>query len=288
MLLPMIYLIIFAYYPMYGVQIAFKNFQAGLGLFGSPWVGLRHFRTFFNSYQFFRVVKNTLIISFYSLAAGFPLPIIFALVLNVVKNQRFKKFVQTITYVPHFISVVVIVAMINRLFSPITGAYGFIFKNINNNYPPNLLGIASTFRHFYVWSGIWQEIGWSTIIYIAALSAVNTELYEAAQIDGASRFKCIIHVDIPAILPTAAILLILRFGSIMSVGYEKVLLMQTPLNLETAEVISTYVYKVGLQTGGNFSYAAAIGLFNSVVNCILLLVVNKTANKLSSGEHGLF
>ena len=287
-LLPMIYLAIFAYYPMFGVQIAFKNFQAGLGIFGSPWVGLRHFRTFFNSYQFIRVLKNTIILSFYSLVAGFPLPIIFALMLNVIKRQRFKKIIQTVTYIPHFISVVVIVGMINRIFSPINGAYGFFGKMIMGTYPGVILGKADTFRHFYVWSGIWQEMGWSTIIYIAALSSVNTELYEAAEIDGASRFKCILYVDLPAILPTTAILLILRFGSIMSIGYEKVLLMQTSLNLETAEVISTYVYKVGLQAGGNFSYATAIGLFNSVINCVILLMVNRAANKLSEGDYGLF
>ena len=287
MLLPVIYLAVFAYYPMFGVQIAFKNFQAGLGIFGSPWVGLRHFRTFFDSYQFVRVIKNTLILSVYGIAAGFPLPIVFALILNIVRNQRYKKFVQTVTYIPHFISIVVIVGILNRVFSPINGAYGTIYRLIMDAYPPAILGRAETFRHLYVWSGIWQSLGWSTIIYIAALSTVNTELYEAAQIDGASRFRCIIHVDIPAILPTAAMLLILNFGGILSVGYEKVLLMQTNLNLETAEVISTYVYKVGL-AGGNFSYAAAIGLFNSVINCAMLLLVNKTASKLSDGEYGLF
>jgi putative aldouronate transport system permease protein len=288
MLLPMIYLLIFAYYPMFGIQIAFKNFQPAKGIFGSPWAGFRHFRTFFDSYQFIRVVRNTLSLSFYSLAAGFPLPIIFALLLNVVRNRRFKKFVQTITYVPHFISIVVVVGILNRIFSPINGAYGYIAKLLSGTYPEAILGRAETFRHFYVWSGIWQEMGWNTVIYIAALSAVNTELYEAATIDGASRFRCLIHIDFPTILPTTAMLLILRFGYIMSVGYEKTLLMQTSLNLDTAEIISTYVYKVGLQTGSNFSYATAIGLFNSVINCAILLLVNKTASKLSSGEYGLF
>jgi putative aldouronate transport system permease protein len=183
---------------------------------------------------------------------------------------------------------VVVVGILNRLFSPISGAYGYIFKVIGGTYPEVILGKAETFRHFYVWSGLWQELGWDSVIFIAALSSVNPELYEAAQIDGASRFKCVIHVDLPVILPTAAMLLILNFGYIMSVGYEKALLMQTPLNLDTAEVISTYVYKVGLQGGGNFSYATAIGLFNSVVNCVILLLVNKAANKLSNGEYGLF
>ena len=287
-LLPIIYLIIFAYYPMFGLQIAFKNFQAGLGIIGSPWVGLRHFRTFFNSYQFVRVVKNTFLISIYHLAVGFPLAIILALLINVVKKQRFKKFVQTVTYVPHFFSVVVVVGILNRIFSPVNGAYGYIARVFFGTYPEVLLGRAETFRHFYVWSGIWQELGWNTIIYIAALSTVNPELYEAAEIDGASRFKCLLHIDLPAILPTAAILLILDSGYIMNVGFEKTFLMQTSLNLETSEIISTYLYKVGLLSGANFSYATAIGLFNSVINCIILFIVNKTANKLSDGEYGLF
>ena len=288
MLLPVIYLLVFAYYPMYGVQIAFKNFQSAHGIFGSRWIGFRHFQTFFNSYQFGRVVSNTVIISLYTLAASFPLSIIFALLLNAVRNRNFKKSVQTITYIPHFISIAVVVGMLNRFFDPINGAYGTVYKLIYDIMPGAILGKADTFRHFYVWSDIWQHLGWNSIIYIAALSSVNPELYEAAEIDGASRFKCVVHVDLPAILPTAAMLLILNFGSIMSVGYEKTLLMQTSLNLEASEVISTYVYKVGLMASGNFSFATAIGLFNSVINCIILLLVNKTANKLSDGEYGLF
>ena len=287
MILPLLYLLIFHYYPMFGVQIAFKNFTAARGIWGSQWVGFRHFRTFFASYQFGRVVSNTLILSLYGLLAGFPLPVFFALILNTVRNQRFKKTVQTVTYIPHFISTVVLVGMMTTFFSPVSGAYGNISQLMGKGYPPVLMGIASTFRHFYVWSSIWQELGWGTIIYIAALSAVNPELYEAAEIDGASRWQRIIHIDFPSILPTAAILLILRFGSLMSIGFEKVLLMQTTLNLQTAEIISTYVYKVGLQSGGNFSYAAAIGLFNSVINCTVLLLVNKAARKMSEGEIGL-
>jgi putative aldouronate transport system permease protein len=288
MILPLLYLLIFSYYPMFGVQIAFKDFIAARGIWGSKWVGFKHFQTFFTSYQFSRVIGNTLILSVYLIVAGFPLPLFFSLILNTIRNQRYKKVIQTITYIPHFISTVVLVGMMSTFFSTVSGAYAYFSQLLGKGYPPTLMGVAETFRHFYVWSDIWQQLGWGTIIYIAALSTVNPELYEAAEIDGASRWQRIIYIDFPSILPTASILLILRFGSIMSIGYEKVLLMQTPLNLQTAEIISTYVYKVGLQSGGNFSYAAAIGLFNSVINCTILLLVNKAARKMSSGEIGLF
>jgi putative aldouronate transport system permease protein len=287
MILPLLYLLVFHYYPMFGVQIAFKDFVASKGIWGSQWIGFKHFKTFFASYQFGRVVKNTLALSFYLILAGFPLPVFFALILNTVRNQGFKKIVQTVTYIPHFISTVVLVGMMSTFFSPISGVYGYFSQLMGRGYPEVLVGIGETFRHFYVWSDIWQGLGWGTIIYVAALSAVSPELYEAAEIDGASRWQRIIHIDFPSILPTAAILLILRFGSIMSIGFEKVLLMQTSLNLQTSEIISTYVYKVGLQSGGNFSYAAAIGLFNSVINCTVLLSVNKIARKMSDGEIGL-
>ena len=287
MFLPLVYLAIFAYYPMFGAQIAFKNYVSARGIWGSEWVGFRHFITFFTSFQFNRVMVNTLVLAFYLLVASFPLPIFFALILNTVRNQRWKKLVQTVTYIPYFISTVVLVGMMSTFFSTVSGAYGYFSQLMGKGIPPVLMGIGSTFRHFYVWSNIWQNLGWGTIIYIAALSSVNPELYEAAEIDGASRWKRLIHIDFPTILPTAAILLILRFGSIMSIGFEKALLMQTPLNLQTSEIISTYVYKVGLQTGGNFSFAAAVGLFNSVINCILLFTVNKTARKLSGDEIGL-
>ena len=287
MILPLAYLLIFSYYPMFGAQIAFKDYIAARGIWGSNWVGFRHFKTFFSSFQFGRVMGNTIILSFYLILATFPLPLFFALILNTVRNQRFKKVVQTLTYIPHFISTVVLVGMMSTFFSTVAGAYGYFSQLLGRGIPPVLMGIGSTFRHFYVWSDVWQHLGWGTIIYIAALSSVNPELYEAAEIDGASRWKRIIHIDFPCILPTAAILLILRFGSVMTIGFEKALLMQTPLNLQTSEIISTYVYKVGLQTGGNFSFAAAVGLFNSVINCALLLSVNRAARKLSDGEIGL-
>jgi putative aldouronate transport system permease protein len=232
---------------------------------------------------------NTITLSVYTIIAGFPLPIVFALMLNVVRNEKYKRIVQTVTYMPHFISVVVLVGMMATLFNPLSGAYGSIYQYFNNGeYPAPIYGLAASFRHFYVWSGVWQQLGWNTIIYIAALAAVNPELHEAAEIDGASRFLRILHIDFPAILPTAAILLILQFGSIMSVGFEKALLMQTPLNLQNAEIISTYVYKVGLQAGGNYSSATAIGLFNSVINLFLLLSVNRITSKMSGGDYSLF
>ena len=280
-----IYILIFSYYPMFGVQIAFKDFTPGKGIWGSPWVGFKHFAKFFKSYQFSRVVINTLRLSFYSLFVGTPLAIFMSLAINVVRNTHFKKIVQTITYMPHFISTVVLVGMIIQTFNPIMGMYGNIYRLLGNTgYPKDILTQSSVFPHLYVWSGMWQELGWSTIIYLAALSNVDLELHEAAQIEGANRFKRIIYIDFPVLLPTASILLILRAGSIMNVGFEKVFLMQNSANLVLSEVISTYVYKVGMTGGGTqFSYASAIGLFNSVINCIILVVVNFFSRRVEEG-----
>lgn len=286
---PLIYVLIFNYWPMYGVQIAFRDYRARDGILGSEWVGLKWFIKFITDYNFGQVFSNTLLLSAYEILLGFPLPIIFALLLNTIRNERFKRMVQTITYIPHFISVVVIVAMLNQVFNPINGLYGSLFRLFGGNgYPTDFRGSADTFRHLYVWSGIWQNLGWNTIIYTAALSAVSHEHHEAAMIDGATRFQRIIHVDLPAILPTACIMLILRCGSVMTIGFEKVFLMQSSLNLTTAEVISTYIYKMGMGSSKDFSYGAAIGLFNSVINCILLIAVNYISNKLSNEEVGLF
>lgn len=283
LLLPVIYLLIFHYYPMLGVQIAFKKYSSKLGIWGSPWVGFKYFLKFFNSTQFSRVVGNTLTISLYSILAGFPLPIIFALMLNVMRSQRYKKIVQTVTYMPHFISVVVLVGMIMQIFNPLTGLYGKFYGMLNNGaVAPDLLGSATVFPNMYVWSGIWQHFGWDSIIYVAALAAVSPELHEAAQIDGASRFQRVLHVDFPAILPTATIMLILRAGSVMTIGFEKIFLMQNDLNLRASEVISTYVYKVSLKASiPDFSYSTAIGLFNSVINLLLICGVNMVSRKLS-------
>lgn len=290
-LLPaVVYILIFAYYPMFGVQIAFRNYTPRGGIWNSPWVGFKHFTRFFKSYQFERVLANTLIISFYSLFMNFPLSIIMALCINTVRNAKFKKVVQTITYMPHFISVVVLVGMITQMLNPVMGMYGTIFRLMGGDgYPKDLLTNASAFRHLYVWSGVWQNLGWNTIIYISALSSVDPELHEAAEIDGATRLKRVIYIDFPVLIPTAAIMLIMNAGSIMNVGFEKTYLMQNSTNLITSEVISTYVYKTGMSQGTTqFSYASAIGLFNSLVNCAMLIIFNTLSNKLSKGTMGLF
>jgi putative aldouronate transport system permease protein len=283
LLLPAAYIIIFAYIPMLGVQIAFKKYTILGGIWGSPWVGLANFKKFFNSYMFSRVIGNTLRISLYDIIAGFPFPIIFALCLNTIENRRYKKILQTITYMPHFISVIVIVGILMQIFHPLNGIYGIAVKALTGNQAADLFGKPDAFPHLYVWSGIWQGFGWNSIIYVATLSSVPEELYEAARVDGANRFRMVLHVDIPALAPTITILLILRLGAIMSLGFEKAWLMQNSLNLRTSELISTFVYKQGLAAGGptDFSYAAAIGLFNSLVNLILIILVNKAANKLS-------
>lgn len=282
LILPLVYLVIFHYVPMAGVQIAFRNYTIKGGIWGSQWVGFMQFVKFFNSYQFVRVLCNTLYISFYHTIAGFPFPIIFALLINAMNDGLYKKFIQTATYFPHFISVTVLVGMIVTVFNPRIGLYGVIGQAITGSQPVDLLAQASVFPHMYVWSGIWQNMGWSSIIYIAALSGSDNELHEAAQIDGASRFKRTIHIDLPTILPTATVLLILSAGNVMSVGFEKAFLMQNNLNISVSEVISTYVYKVGLNQSGNFSYASAIGLFNSVINMSLLLFVNFISRRFSS------
>jgi putative aldouronate transport system permease protein len=283
LLLPVAYIIVFSYIPMLGVQIAFRKFSYTGGIWGSPWAGLANFRKFFNSYMFTRVIVNTLRISLYDIVAGFPFPIIFALCLNTIENRRFKKFLQTITYMPHFISVVVVVGILMQIFHPLNGLYGIIVKAVTGNQAVDLFGKSEAFSHLYVWSGIWQSFGWNSIIYVAALSSVPEELYEAARIDGAGRFKIVLNVDLPSLAPTITILLILRLGSVMSLGFEKAWLMQNNLNLQASELISTFVYKQGLAAGGptDFSYASAIGFFNSLVNLALIIIVNKIAKKLS-------
>lgn len=279
------YILIFAYYPMFGVQIAFKDFLPGLGIWGSPWAGLKHFEKFFKSYQFSRVIINTIRLSIYSLLINTPLAICMALAINTVKNIRFKKTIQTITYMPHFISVVVLVGMLVQMLNPIMGLYGNIYRLFGGSgYPKDILTKANIFPHLYVWSGTWQNLGWSTIIYIAALSSVDLELHEAAQIEGATRLKRIRYIDFPTLLPTASIMLVLNAGSIMNVGFEKVFLMQNSTNLSLSEVISTYVYNVGMSAGGTqFSYASAIGLFNSIINCTILVIVNAFSRKIDNG-----
>lgn len=284
---PLVYIIIFAYGPMLGLQIAFKDFDAAQGIWGSPWAGLKHFDKFIHSYQFSRVLKNTLITSVYSLVARFPMPILLALSINVMRNKAFKKATQMIVYVPHFISVVVLVGMLNQFFNPFVGLYGNIYKAIFGANAPDLFSTPSSFLHMYVWSGIWQNMGWDSIIYLAALSSVSPDLHEAAQVDGASRLRRVISIDIPAIVPTIVLLLIINVGQVMNLGFEKIYLMQNDINLRLSEVISTYVYKVGISAGGgDYSYATAIGMFNAVINFILVSTVNMIANKY--GETSLW
>ena len=288
LLLPLLYIVIFAYIPMGGLVMAFQDFKPRLGFLKSEWVGFDNFIKFFNSYNFKNVVGNTLILSLYSIVVGFPLPIIFALMMNSIQNRKFAKITQTIVNLPHFISVTVLVGILLQLFNSRTGIYGIVFNAITGEYPKDLFASAANFRHFYVFSGIWQGFGWGSIIYTAALSSVDTSYHEAARIDGATRLQRVRYIDFPCIIPTIIINLILSMGSVMSVGFEKVFLMQNSLNLRTSEVVSTYVYQVGLSANGtsDFSYATAIGCFNSVVNLILVCSVNKIASKY--GETSLW
>ena len=282
-LLPAVVFIgVFCYAPMYGVLMAFQDYSPGKGILGSPWVGLKWFRTFFELPRFWQIVKNTLVISLYQLVFSFPIPIILALILNYTPNQKLKKITQTATYAPHFISTVVLVGMMFVFFDPAAGIGTTILKGFGMNNPQVLTDPAS-FPHLYVWSAIWQTTGWSSIIYIAALSGVSPELHEAAIADGASKLQRIIYIDIPMLIPTAVILLILNCGNIMNLGFEKVYLMQTAPNLSTSEVISTYVYKIGLQ-GQQYSYASAIGLFNNIINFTILILVNQIAGKTTENS----
>ncbi|MDR2101921.1 MAG: ABC transporter permease subunit [Treponema sp.] len=269
---------LFCYKPMYGALIAFKDFSPGRGFARSPWVGLENFIRFFNSPYFFRLLRNTFLISFYNLVFGFPAPIILALLLNEVRHIAFKRFTQTITYLPHFISIIVIAGMITD-FSLTTGLFNDIVEFFGGKRFP-LLQMPGLYRTIYVASDIWQGMGWGTIIYLSALSGIDPQLYEAAMIDGAGRFKQLIHVTLPSITPTIVILLILRIGHLLGVGYEKTILLYNPATYETADIISTYVYRVGLLEQ-NWSYSTAIGLFNSAVNFTLLLLANKMSRKLS-------
>lgn len=278
-LLPtVVYFAIFQYGPMYGIQIAFKRFTPSKGIWDSPWVGLDQFDRFFHSLQFWSILTNTVEISLYQLLVAFPIPIIFAILLNQVASNRFKKLVQTVTYAPHFISLVVIVGMLYLFLSPRNGILNELLGVFGIG-PIFFLGEAAWYKTIFVFSGVWQNTGWSTIIYLAALTSINPDLHEAAVIDGASKVRRIWHIDIPGILPTIIILLILDIGNFLSVGFDKAYLLQNTLNIDASEIISTYVYKVGLlQT--QYSYSAAIGLFNNVINLILLVSVNRIAKKL--------
>ena len=278
-LLPaMVYLFIFSYIPMYGVQISFKDFSARLGITGSPWVGLKYFKQFVNHPNFWMLIKNTLRIGIYGLGT-FACPVIFALMLNELQNGKFKKCVQMISYMPYFLSTVVVCSMLRLFFDGQTGVVNMIIEALGGT-ATDFLTVPRYFDDIYVWSGVWQGLGWSSIIYIAALSNVPAELVEAARVDGASRLKIMWHVNIPCILPTIVIQLIFSCGGILSVGFEKTFLLQNSLNLSASQVISTYVYDVGIR-GGQFSYSSAIGLFNNVVGFLMVVLANQISKKVA-------
>ena len=286
-----VYFLIFLYWPMYGVIIAFKDFSPGKGIWGSPWASVKgevqifkHFINFFTSIHFKRTIRNTLLISIYSLAVNWPLPIAFAILINEIRSSKFKKTVQTVTYLPHFISTVVMCGMLWIFLRNETGMVNFMLKAIGVG-NVNFMGDPKYFRHIYVWSGVWQSTGWNTIIYMSTLSGMDTQMYEAANIDGANKWQQIWYITLPSLMPTAIMLLILNSGSIMSVGFEKVFLLQTDLTFETSDVISTLVYRKGLEEA-NYSFSSAVGLFNSAINCLLLVTVNQISKKL--GDISMF
>lgn len=284
MIVPVIlYYLVFHYYPMYGAQIAFRHYSPKLGITGSDWAGFMHFESFFKSIFFKRLVRNTLSINFLSLALGFPAPIIFAILLNEVTNLRFKKTIQTVSYMPHFLSTVVVAGMIlqftasDGLITNILMKFGYPRQNLMYN--PNL------FQPLYVISGIWQHLGWDSIIYIAAITSINSELYEAAKIDGSGRFRLIYHVTLPGMMPTIVMMFILRIGNIMSLGFEKIILLYNSSIYDKADVISTFVYRKGL-VDMNYSYASAVGIFNSIINLFILFSINKLFRRFT--EHSLW
>jgi len=279
MLPSIVIFLIFTYSPMYGVIIAFKDFKPAEGILGSSWVGIQNFQQYFNSYQFWVTIKNTVVISLYTILATFPLPIILALMCNQMRAKRFKRVFQVSTYLPHFISTVVMCGMILLFLSPSSGVIAKLLGLVGIQLP-NLMGMPQAFSSIYVWTEVWQHTGWDSILYIATLSAVDPTLYEAATIDGASKWHRIRHIDLPALSSTAIIMFILRMGNVMSVGFEKVYLLQNTLNSGASEIISTYVYKMGM-ISNQYSLSSAIGLFNNVINLVLLLLVNWISKKMS-------
>lgn len=276
-----VYFLVFHYAPMYGVIISFKEFNPRQGILHSPWVGFKQFTEFFKSYYCFRVIKNTILINVYGLLWGFPAPIILALLLNELRSNKFKRVVQTVTYLPHFISLVIVCGIIKD-FTASDGIINYIFSYFGYN-SGNMLVKTELFRTIYIASGIWQHIGWDSIIYLAALAGIDANLYEAAMIDGAGRFRQLIHITLTGIAPTITILLILRIGNMMSVGFEKIILLYNPMTYETADVISSYVYRKGLLEF-SYSYSAAVGLFNSIINFCLLIFANKMSRKFSENS----
>lgn len=275
----LLYYIIFCYKPMYGAVIAFQDYSVADGIMGSPWVGMKHFKDFVMEPDFWRLIKNTLAISIYGLIFGFPAPIIFALLLNEIRQKKFKRLVQTASYLPHFISIVVICGMISNFVSR-DGFISILFARITGREPVAMLSNKAYYLPIYIISNIWQGMGWDAIIYIAALAGVDASLYEAASIDGAGKWKQLLHVTLPSIIPTIIIMFILRIGSVLNVGYEKTLLLYNPLIYERADIISTYTYRLAF-SGQQWSYTTAIGLFNSVINFMLVVIVNKICDKVN-------
>jgi len=277
-----IYYIVWCYGPMYGILISFNNYKAKGGITGSEWVGLQWFRDFFRSAYAYRTIRNTILISFWNLVVGFPAPIILALLLNEMRSNKYKRVVQTVTYMPYFISLVVMCGILTD-FCSTTGLFAEIQKMLGVENPVNLLGDAKYFRTVYVGSELWQRLGWDSIIFLSALAGIDQEQYEAATIDGAGKFKQVIHVTLPGILPTISILLILRIGSLMGVGYEKIILLYNGLTYETADVVSTYVYRKGI-VDANFSFSTAVNLFNSIINFLLVVFANKMSAVLTENS----
>ena len=280
LLLPAIlYTAVFLYIPMYGVLMAFQDYSPVKGIIGSNFVGLKHFKKFFSTYMAKQIISNTVILSGYSLLASFPFPVILALMLNYCVNRRFGKIVQTVTYMPYFISVMVLVGMMNIFFSTNYGVVNTVLQALGIE-PFSFMSSEKSFRNMYVWSGIWQGMGYSSVIYFAALSGIDPTLYEAAELDGASKLQRIRYIDLPSIMPTVIIMLIMSAGNLMSIGFEKAYLMQNDRNSGVSEIIATYVYKVGL-IDARYSFSAAINLFNSAINFVILIVINKISRKLS-------
>lgn len=279
MLPVIIYFIVFKYIPMYGTQLAFKEYMPILGIWGSPWIGFDHFTRFFSSPSFINILTNTVSISLLNILFSFPAPIILALLINEIRFVPFQKTMQTLTYAPHFISTVVLVGMMQMLLSPSTGIINNLLQSIGVN-PIYFMAEEGWFKPLYILSGIWKSAGWGSIIYLAAIASIDTEMYEAAKIDGASRWKQLLYITLPSIMPTAVIMLILDIGKVMSVGFEKAFLMQNTMNINVSEIISTYAYKVGI-LDVQFSYSTAIGLFNSIVNIILIFLANKVSKKVT-------
>lgn len=282
MLLPaMLYILVFCYVPMYGIQLAFRDYDFTKGFTGGAWAGFKYFKQYFDSPMFFTTLKNTFVIAAASIVVGFPAPILLAMIINQIRNRKWKKVVQTTVYIPYFISVVVLVSMLRIMLADGTGVISNLLKELHLvSQNVNLMGTESAFTPVYVLSGVWQTMGWNSIIFIAALSSVDTQLYDSCKIDGANRFQTMLHIDFPAIMPTIIILLIMNMGNILNVGFDKVFLMQNSLNLGASQVISTYVYTVGIKSS-QFSFGAAVGLFNTVINFAFLMITNAVAKKTS-------